>query len=120
MKIKMTKKEANQLNYVVRGGYCEFQNLLRYPFAKEVGYGCGIYGWNWDLFEIQVNNFECVYVCTGYRDMTGKRIEGLNKFDKRAAKIWDWNNKISYDEKLKAHKRLIKEFANYIIEHWED
>lgn len=120
MKIKMTKKEVNQMAYVVRAGYCEYQNILRAPHAREIGYGCGLYGWNWDLFEIPANEFEFVHICTGYRDMTGKRITGLEKFDKKAAKIWDWNNKKSYDEKMKAHKRLIKQFAKYIIEHWED
>lgn len=116
MKLKCSNKELNRnYYYVIRGGYCEFQNLLRYPFTKEVAYNNGVCGWNWDAWEIN----EKVCVCTGYRNMTGKRIEGLAEFDRKAAKIWDYYNLISYDEKLYLHKKLIEEFIDYIYENYD-
>ena len=87
MKLKTTKKELNQnYNYIIRGGYCEFQTLLSTPKAREMFYACGVYGWNWDAYEIEASDGSRVCVCTGYRDLTGKRLEGLEKFEKKAAK----------------------------------
>lgn len=120
-KIKMTKKELNRIyDYVVIGGYCEFQTLLRTPQAREIGYASGLYGWNWDAYEILADNGEYVCICTGYRDMTGKRIKGLDKYEKKARALWNWENKTPYDEKVKKHKRLLKQFANYIVKHYYD
>ena len=122
MKIRTTKKELNQnYNYIVRGGYCEFQNLLRTPKAREMFYACGVYGWNWDAYEIEASDGSRVCVCTGYRDLTGKMIQGLEKFEKKADKIWDYNDKTkTYDQRQKAHNKLLKQFADYVILHYND
>lgn len=116
MKSKTTKKELKEnYNYIIKAGYCELSTLLRTPKAKEFGYSCGVYGWNWDAFEIEASNGLPVVVCTGYRDMTGKRIEGLNKFEKKARKINDCNNLKTYAQKQKEHNKLLKKFADFVI-----
>ena len=122
MKIRTTKKELNQnYNYIVRGGYCEFQTLLSTPKAREMFYACGVYGWNWDAYEIEASDGSRVCVCTGYRDLTGKRLQGLEKFEKKAAKIWDYNDRTkTYDQRQKAHNKLLKQFADYVISHYND
>ena len=56
-KMRITKKELNQnYNYIVRGGYCEFQTLLRTPKARDMFYARGVYGWNWDAYEIEASD----------------------------------------------------------------
>lgn len=45
-------------------GYCAAQYLFR-PLEK-VGYTCGIYGWNYDVYSVHG-----VIACTGYRRMKG-------------------------------------------------
>ena len=122
MKLKITKKQLNQIYYyVIRGGYCEFQNILNTPKAKEKYYNFGVYGWNWDAYEIEASNGCMVCICTGYRDMTGKRIEGLEKFEKKAIKIWDFNDRTkTYEQRQKAHNKLLKQFADYVILHYND
>lgn len=118
MNIKITKRELqNNYNYIVRAGYCELSTLMR--DASKEGYACGVYGWNWEAFEIQASNGEYVAICTGYRDMTGKRIEGLKKFEEKARKIYDYNNKKTYEQKEKAHAKLLKQFADFVIANYE-
>lgn len=117
MKSKTTKKELQEnYNYIIRAGYCELSTLLRTSKVREFGYSCGIYGWNWDAYEVEASNGQPVVVCTGYRDMTGKRTEGLKKFEEKARKIYDYNNKKTYEQKEKEHAKLLKKFADYCIE----
>ena len=122
MKIRTTKNELNNnYNYIIRGSYCEFQTLLRTPKAREMFYARGVYGWNWDAYEIEASDGTRVCICTGYRDLTGKRLQGLEKFEKKAVKIWDYNDRTkTFDQRRKAHNKLLKEFANYIISHYND
>lgn len=117
--MKITKKELNQNYYfIVRGGYCEFQTLLK-NHARTIGSASGVYGWNWTAYEIEGSNGERIAICTGYRDMTGKRLEGLSKYEEKAKALWQWENKRPYSEKIKAHKRLLKQFADAIIKKYE-
>lgn len=118
MDIRITKKDLqSNYYYIVKAGYCEFQTLLR-NVANEVGYARGVYGWNWTAYEVLSSNSDRVVVCTGYRDMTGKRIKGLGKFEQKAKKIWDWDNPATYISKQKQAKNLAKKFADYVVEHY--
>lgn len=47
-------------------GYCEMQNMLW--GVERVGYACGVYGWNYDVFSVPG-----AIICTGYRAMPGRR-----------------------------------------------
>lgn len=52
-------------------GYCAASYLFR-PLEK-VGYTCGYYGWNYDVY-----NINGVIACTGYRRMKGTYSDELD------------------------------------------
>lgn len=62
-------------------GYCAAYHLLEK--GTRYGYTCGVYGWNYDVYEKNG-----VVICTGYRRMKGIFSETLNditaKYDKLA------------------------------------
>lgn len=114
---KITKKDLQyNYNYIVRGGYCEYQTILR--GAKELGYARGVYGWNWTAYSIYDKDGNEVIICTGYRDMTGKRLNGLEKYEKKAKEINN-NYNLTWQERDKKLKKLQKDFANYIVANYE-
>lgn len=111
--MKLTKRDLKaKYNYIIEGSYCEFYTLTQ--AFREVGAAHGIYGWNWTAYEIQASNGEYVCICTGYRDLTGKRITGTEKYEKKAKE----NCKLSYDLREKAEQRNAKAFADYVIQNW--
>lgn len=68
MKFKTTAKEIkNGYYYVIPAGYCALQSLLSYK--SPVAYSCGVYGWNFDLYDI-----DGVAIVTGYRTMPQKNV----------------------------------------------
>lgn len=84
-------------------GYCDLQYLLRNH--SPIAYTCGVYGWNFDVFEVYG-----VTICTGYRNMPGERAEGIAEYEKRAEAIWG-NFNMSYDERAAAVEALLVEFC---------
>lgn len=58
---KVTRSEINKNNMVALG-YCQIQHTLNF-FGEDfkIGYNAGIYGWNYDLY-----NINGVSVVTGY------------------------------------------------------
>lgn len=86
-------------------GYCNLQHLL--TNHSPVAYTCGVYGWNFDIYEVYG-----VTICTGYRGMVGPRCEGIAEYEEKAAKILSWDNKeMIYDEKMEAVENLLHEFC---------
>lgn len=82
-------------------GYCDMQALLR--FRDPIAYTCGVYGWNYDVYEV-----EGYTICTGYRGMPGRNPRNLSEYEKKAAAILN-NYALGYDEqKKKVEKLLIK------------
>ena len=78
MKFKTTAKAIRNNCYnVVSAGYCDLQYLLSYE--NPVAYTSGVYGWNFDVYEVNG-----LTICTGYRGMVGKRAKGINEFENRA------------------------------------
>ena len=106
MKFKTTAKAIrNGSLKVVSAGYCDLQNLLRHH--NPIAYTCGVYGWNFDVYEVYG-----VTICTGYRGMVGRRANNISEYEKKAEKILDWNNKgMTYEEKEEAVEELLKEFC---------
>lgn len=106
MKFKTTAKAIrNSGSKVVCAGYCDLQNLLRHH--DPIAYTCGVYGWNFDVYEVYG-----LTICTGYRGMVGRRANNISEYEKKAEKILDWNNKsMTYEEKEKAVEELLKEFC---------
>lgn len=112
MKIKMTRKDIEQgYDKVYCLGYCEAQYLLR--GAREIGYNCGLYGWNYDVYEIE-HNGEMVAVCTGYRGMAGTRpAVAPKKWEDKARKeqlAWGWQ----WKDMKRRLKTLINQWLNAI------
>jgi hypothetical protein len=66
MKYKTTAKELREGYYkIISIGYCDLQNLLSYE--SPVTYSSGIYGWNFDVYDILG-----AAIVTGYRGMPSK------------------------------------------------
>lgn len=86
-------------------GYCGMFYLLS-PYSA-AAYTCGVYGWNFDVYEI-----DDIAICTGYRGMpSGIKYDygRLRFFEKKAEEIHD-NFKISYEERYSKIKELLRDF----------
>lgn len=108
MKLKTTAKEIKNKvagNYIWKVGYCGMQNLLHYQ--EPIAYTCGVYGWNFDLYEV-----DGVYFTTGYRNMIGRQVDYdlLNKYEQQAGEIINTWGKHSADGKKELVNILLKEF----------
>lgn len=104
MKFKTTTKAIREWNKNIKSaGYCELQNLLR--GIEPVAYTCGVYGWNYDVY--QING---VTICTGYRGMPGGRLIKCTEYEAKAAAIWD-NYSLDYDTRAEQVKQLLKTFC---------
>lgn len=104
MKIKLTNKQVKAAFYNIRcAGYCELQHLLR--GTQPVAYTCGIYGWNYDVYEVHG-----ITICTGYRNMPGTRLIETSKFEEAARNIWEDYNR-PWDERQKEVYKLLENFC---------
>ena len=100
MKYKTTAKALREYGYNVKSaGYCDLQYLLNNHSAT--AYTCGVYGWNFDVFD-----FGGVCLITGYRTRGADvrlSMEFCERWDKRAKNA-------TYDER----KRILAEFEREI------
>ncbi len=104
MKYKTTAKALRENACNLRtAGYCDLQNLLRAHGAN--AYTSGVYGWNFDVYEVYG-----LTICTGYRGMLGKRLDGIAEYEEKAAAIWRDYSK-SYDECCEEVEQLLHEFC---------
>lgn len=104
MKYRTTVKALREGACNLRcAGYCDLQNLLRAHDAN--AYTCGVYGWNFDVYEVYG-----LTICTGYRGMPGKRLEGIAEYEKKADAIWCDYNK-PYEERREEVEKLLHEFC---------
>ena len=72
---------------------------------KRQAYTCGVYGWNFDVFEVYG-----VTICTGYRNMPGKRLDGVAEYEQKAREIWG-NYSMPYEEQKEKTEILLQEFC---------
>lgn len=78
MKIKTTRKAVVAGSpRLVSMGYCDLSTLLRYH--SPIAYTCGVYGWNFDVYEIHG-----LTICTGYRGMPGRTANNVRKYEQAA------------------------------------
>lgn len=104
MKFKTTRKAiVNGSNNIVCAGYCDLWHLL--SNHSPIAYTCGVYGWNFDVYEM-----DGLTICTGYRGMPGRRANNINVYEQKAREIMSWENKSSYEEKQKQLEQLLHEF----------
>lgn len=105
MKYKTTRKAVVNGSVNVKcAGYCDLQNLLRNHEA--VAYTTGVYGWNFDVFEVYG-----LTICTGYRNMPGSRLEHIREYEEKAAAIWSWEDRRPFTEKQESVEKLLQEFC---------
>ena len=106
MKYKTTAKALREGACNLRSAsYCDLQYLL--TNHNPVAYTSGVYGWNFDVYEVYG-----LTICTGYRGMPGKRLEGIEEAERKAMDILAWENKdMTYDEKREAVEQLLHEFC---------
>lgn len=104
MKFKTTRKAivSNSSN-IVCAGYCDLYHLLSYQ--SPVAYTRGVYGWNFDVYEVNG-----LTICTGYRNMPGRRANNISEFEDKAKAIrsnWD----MPYDQKQSEINELLRQFC---------
>lgn len=99
MKVKVTR---NNLYKPYFCGYCDLQYLLRYQ--EPFGYNSGMYGWNYDAYSMGG-----MTICTGYRNMPGKRLEHCRTYDGMAKGAIN-NPDLTYEQKREKVNALLNEF----------
>lgn len=103
MKFKTTAKAIrNGSVNPVSVGYADLQTLLR--FKDPNAYTCGIYGWNFDVYEVYG-----VTICTGYRGMVGRRADGIREYEEKARAIVE--SRMSWEEQRDKIEELLHEFC---------
>lgn len=111
--------------------YGDLQQILRN--ADKVGYNSGVYGWNWDCYELHGTKGS-IYILQGYRNFCGKRLpyEMTKKWNNKAREISDswksWKakkgeNTEDFIKWIKSRDRRIenlrKKVADCLIDMWE-
>lgn len=103
MKLKTTRKAiVTTSTDIISIGYCDAHTLLRNHNA--VAYTCGVYGWNFDVFEIDGKT-----ICTGYRNMPGRSAKNVDEYKKKARAIMDQYSR-NYEERCEDVEKLLHEF----------
>ena len=114
MKYKTTAKELRRYypnNRTIAIGYCNAQYLLYYQNPN--CYTCGVYGWNFDGYELQGNT---TLITTGYRGTYGIRpdFDTLRDYEKRAETVIHSREK-TYEKKKSEVNALLFEFIDKTI-----
>ena len=111
MKFRTTTKairEGQSKKFLISVDYCGLQHLLY--FDSPVAYTCGVYGWNYDVY-----NVDDYVICIGYRGMpTGLKIDYkiIRKYDDMAKHVL--NNISDYDKKREMLNNLKQDLIKEI------
>lgn len=98
-----TKAIKNGYARMVSAGYCDLSSLLHY--VEPVAYTCGVYGWNYDVYDV-----DGVTICTGYRGMPGRRANNITDYEKKARAI-DEDYTRPYEARKAEVMTLLREFC---------
>lgn len=102
MKYKTTRKAIVAGSpRLVSVGYCDLQTLLRYH--SPMAYTCGVYGWNFDVYEVNG-----LTICTGYRGMPGRTANNICKYEQAAREALE---RLDWREAETEIERLLAEFC---------
>lgn len=81
MKYKTTRKAiVNGCVNIKCAGFGDLMYLLKNH--EPTAYTCGIYGWNFDVYEVYG-----VTICTGVRGMPGERLKGIAEYEQKAREV---------------------------------
>lgn len=111
MKFKTTAKQIkNSYGKCIALGYCSAQSLLAYQ--NPIAYTCGVYGWNFDLYEVNG-----VGITTGYRGMVGQSVDYdlTREYETKAQKI-RYDNTLKYEQQREQVNQLLTEYINKVFE----
>lgn len=104
MKYKTTAKAVrNNCANLVSIPYAGAQTLLTY--TNPTAYTCGVYGWNFDVYE-----FPNLTICTGYRNMPGRTANNYREYEQKARSIAS-NYDLSWQEQREKINNLLTEFC---------
>ena len=104
MKYKTTRKAIlNGSPRLVCAGYCDLSFLLR--DHDPVAYTSGVYGWNFDVYEVYG-----LTICTGYRGMPGRRANNIGVYEQAARELAE-NRALTYEQRKERRERLLREFC---------
>ena len=115
----MTKKKTtfkamrSTYNNIISVSYCRLQSLLAYeiPFA----YSAGVYGWSCDYY-----NVNGLIISIGYKPIGEKvNCNFLKEYEIKAEKIRG-NYDLKYDERVQAVKNLLNEFAENVLNNFNN
>lgn len=109
MKYKTTAKAVREnSNKIIAIGYCGAQHLLQFETVR--AYTSGIYGWNFDVYEIDGTT-----ICTGYRNMPGKHVDYsvLKEYETKAEKIV-YDYKMPYEKRREKVQALLREMIKSV------
>jgi hypothetical protein len=111
-KIKMTRSDVNRIySRVYRAGYCELYPLYRE--SEAIGYNCGVYGWNWDLYTFS----DGIAITSGYRSMCGGNLpERCKKILRNAEKYYNQRKYKTYSVLDKYIARARRNFEKALQE----
>lgn len=112
MSMELKKKQVMENYFTIPIGYCDLQRLLRYE--EKVGYTCGVYGWNADIYTI--GN---VAIVTGYRPFgEWERPQGIvKKYEDKANKILEDNRIKNWETKRDKLHKLVEKFVQEVREY---
>lgn len=98
-----------QYTNIIQIGYCDLYELTRE--LKKIGYNAGVYGWNYDVFELDWDT--CII--TGYRTFSKGTIrltrDYIKKTEEKIKRIFE-NSKYNYQEINNQMNLLKNEFLN--------
>lgn len=104
MKFRTTRRAVVEgSSRLVSAGYCSLQTLLHNH--APVAYTRGVYGWNFDVYEVYG-----LTICTGYRNMPGNTAHGVREYESAARSIMDDPNR-TWEEKDARVEELLREFC---------
>lgn len=104
MKNRITRNDIKTFNTRLSIPYATLQSLLSY--IEPIGYNSGVYGWNFDCYDING-----VLLMTGYRTI-GQTVDRsiIKKYEKQADLLDSQN--ISYEDRKKEALKLLNDFIN--------
>lgn len=112
MSLELKKRNVMESYFTIPIGYCDLQYLLRYE--NKIGYTCGVYGWNADIYVL-----DNVAIVTGYRPFgEWERPKGIvAKYEEKAKKIHNDNRIKSWEKKKEKLHKLLEDFVKEVREY---